>query len=122
MNEIETIHETLLAYPETEVSEPFGLGALVYKVSDKMFALMWVENVPVRLNLKCDPDRAIELRDEYDSIEPGYHMNKKHWNSVYLDGGVPDGIVLELIRHSFDCVLAKQSKAFRVRILHQLTD
>jgi len=122
MNEIETIHEALLAYPETEVSEPFGPGALVYKVADKMFALMSPEKVPVMLNLKCDPDRAIELRDEYDSIQPGYHMNKKHWNSVYLDGGVPDEVVLDLVHHSFSCVLAKQSKAFRQRILQQISD
>ncbi len=122
MNEIEIIHEALLSYPETEVSEPFGPGALVYKVADKMFAIMTPVKVPVMLYLKCYPDRAIELRDEYDSIQPGYHMNKKHWNSVYLDGGVPDEVVLELVRHSFDCVLAKQSKAFRERILRQLTD
>jgi predicted DNA-binding protein (MmcQ/YjbR family) len=80
------------------------------------------ERVPVMLNLKCDPDRAIELRDEYDSIQPGYHMNKQHWNSVYLDGEVPDEVVLELIRHSFDCVLAKQTKTFRERITNQLAD
>ncbi|MEM6821104.1 MAG: MmcQ/YjbR family DNA-binding protein [Verrucomicrobiota bacterium] len=116
MNEIEHLHEAMLAYPETDVSEPFGPGPLVYKVADKMFAIMNPEKIPVMLNLKCDPERALELRDEYPSIESGYHMNKKHWNSVHLDGSVPDSLILELIDHSFDCVLAKQSKHFRERI------
>jgi predicted DNA-binding protein (MmcQ/YjbR family) len=68
------------------------------------------EEVPVRLNVKCDPDRAIELRDQYDAIEPAFHRNKKHWNSVFLDGSVPDKLVLELIQHSFDGVLAKHTR------------
>lgn len=122
MNEIESIHEALLAYPETELSDPFGPEALVYKVAGKMFAILAPERVPVMLSLKCDPDRAIELRDEYDAIYPGYHLNKKHWNSINLTGEVPDPMVLELVRHSFECVVAKQSKSFQDRIRHQFDD
>ena len=122
MNEIEDIHEAILSYPETGVSEPFGPEVLVYKVVGKVVAIMAPERVPVMLNLKCDPERALDLRDEYASIKPGYHMNKRHWNSVYLDGSIPDKMILELVRHSFDCVTAKHPKTVRQRIQKQLKD
>jgi predicted DNA-binding protein (MmcQ/YjbR family) len=84
-----------------------------------MFALLIPDEVPVRMNLKCDPERALELRDQYEAIRPGYHQNKKHWNTLDLDGSLPDEFVEELIRHSFDCVLAGLSKAARERISSQ---
>ena len=120
MNDLEQIHETLLSFPETTEEMPFGPGVLVYKIAGKMFATLTPEAFPVPINLKCDPDRAIELRDEYAAIEPGYHMNKRHWNTLRLDGSIPDPLVLELIRHSLDCVLAGHTKAVRARIAEQL--
>lgn len=120
MNDIELIRSQLLSYPETSEETPFGPEVLVYKVAGKMFATLSPEDVPVPMNLKCDPDRAIELRDEYEAIEPGYHMNKKHWNTLQLDGSLPAPFVEELIRHSLDCVLKGHTKAIRERIEGQL--
>ncbi|MEM7015181.1 MAG: MmcQ/YjbR family DNA-binding protein [Verrucomicrobiota bacterium] len=113
MNDLEQIRSQLLSYPDTTEETPFGPDVLVYKVSGKMFATLSPEDVPVPMNLKCDPDRAIELRDEYEAIDPGYHMNKRHWNTLQLDGSLPDSLVSELIDHSFECVLKKLPKRKR---------
>ena len=85
-------------------STPFGPDVLVFKVSGKMFALATLDEVPTRVNLKCDPDLALELRDRYDQVTPGYHMNKKHWNTVELEGGIPDLELRKMIDHSYDLV------------------
>tara|TARA_R110002096_G_scaffold316010_12_gene510401 strand:+ start:32438 stop:32803 length:366 start_codon:yes stop_codon:yes gene_type:complete len=116
VNDIELLRKKLLGFPETTEETPFGPEHLVYKVAGKMFATLSPDEVPVRMNLKCDPDRAVELRDEHEAIEPGYHMNKRHWNTLKLDGSLGNAFVLELIEHSFDRVLAGHSKAVRVRI------
>ena len=83
---------------------PFGPDNIVFKVRGKMFALLVLDEVPTAVNLKCDPDRALELRDRYEQVGPGYHMNKKHWNTVVLDGVIPDKEVREMIDHSYDLV------------------
>lgn len=92
---------------------PFDEVTLVFKVMGKMFALVslkkW-ENGERSLNLKCNPDWAQELRGDYDGVNPGYHMNKKHWNTVTLNADVPHGFVLELITHSYDLVVKGLSK------------
>ena len=111
-----------MALPEVEETTPFGPEALVYKVSGKMFAVTVPEDVPARMNLKCDPDRALELRDQYESIIPGWHMNKRHWNTVLLDGGVPDALLAELVRHSYELVVAGMKKAERERLMALLTE
>lgn len=95
-----------LSLPQVEESLPFGPEALVYKVAGKMFALLIPDEVPTRMNLKCDPERALELRDRFESILPGYHMSKKHWNTLILDGSLPTKMVRELIEHSFDLVVS----------------
>ncbi len=83
---------------------------MVFKVADKMFALVsWLEN-PLHLNLKCDPNDAIAYRDIYKSLTPGYHMNKKHWNTISIDGGVPDDVLEEMIDKSYELVVAKLTK------------
>ena len=92
---------------------PFGPEDIVFKVKGKMFALLALEEVPTRVNLKCDPDLALELRDRYEQVEPGYHMNKKHWNTVVLDGVIPDGEVRKMIDHSYDLVVRSLPKAKR---------
>jgi len=117
MNDIEAIHGILLGGRETTEETPFGPEVLVYKVAGKMFATFSPDDFPVRMNLKCDPERAIELRDEHAAILPGYHMNKKHWNTLVLDGSLSDSLVIELIQHSFECVVNKLPVATRQRIL-----
>jgi predicted DNA-binding protein (MmcQ/YjbR family) len=95
-----------LALPAAEETTPFGPEHLVYKVAGKMFALTSPDEYPPTANLKCDPDRALELRDRYEDITPGYHMNKKHWNTVNLSGRVPTPLIRELIDHSYQLVVA----------------
>lgn len=84
---------------------PFDEVTLVLKVGGKMFALISLDKEP-SINLKCDPERAIELRERYEEILPGYHMNKKHWNTLMLEGNLPDSLVVEMITHSYELVLA----------------
>lgn len=84
---------------------PFDESTLAFRVGGKIFALMDVD-LFVSVNLKCDPERAIELRERYPGITPGYHMNKRHWNTVRTDGSVPDKLLLELADHSHALVLA----------------
>src|SRR6266566_7112004 len=90
---------------------PFGEDVLVFKVSGKMFALAALDEVPTTVNLKCDPDLALELRDRYDEVTPGYHMNKKHWNTVGIEGGIPDPELRKMIDHSYDLVAKGLPKA-----------
>lgn len=103
---LDAIRSLFLSMPHAEETQPFGPDALVYKVAGKMFALTVPEDYPPRINLKCDPERALELRDEYAAILPGYHMNKRHWNTVVLDGSLPSSLVRELVQHSYDLVVA----------------
>ncbi|MCW5517223.1 MmcQ/YjbR family DNA-binding protein [Muriicola sp. Z0-33] len=92
---------------------PFDQHTLVFKVMGKMFALVPLERIPSQANLKCDPERAIALREEYDGvIIPGYHMSKVHWNTLHLEQ-VPPKLVLQLIDHSYDLVVSKFTKKLR---------
>ena len=106
----EQFREYCLAKAGVTEGTPFGEDTLVFKVAGKMFALLSLEAVPPRVNLKCDPDRALELRDRYEQVLPGYHMNKKHWNTVILDGAIPSQIIVEMIDHSYGLVQAKAKK------------
>ena len=98
---------------------PFGPEAVVYKVCNKMFALMHHDNGIPRLNLKCDPDDAEVLRSIFDAVKPGYHMNKRHWNSVYLDGSISEGAICQMIDDSYDLVVKRLKKSERVN-LHKM--
>ena len=97
---------------------PFDIKTLVFKVGGKMFALTDIEMFE-RINLKCDPEKAVRLREEYSDIVPGWHMNKTHWNSVFTSGTLSDGLVFELIDHSYDLVYQsltrKQKESFESR-------
>lgn len=106
-----------LSKPGAEETTPFGPDFLVYKIHGKMFALTSPGDYPATINLKCDPERSVVLRDEYDSITPGYHMNKRHWNTLVLDGSLPTKLVRELIDHSYDLVVASLPKSARNQIL-----
>jgi predicted DNA-binding protein (MmcQ/YjbR family) len=102
-----------LALPGVEETTPFGPDVIVYKVCGKMFALATPDESPHRVNLKCEPERALELRDRYEEITPGYHMNKKHWNTVQLGGRLSRTLVQELIEHSYELVVASLPKKLR---------
>ncbi len=114
--DIEQIREYCLQKKEVTESFPFDEDTLVFKVVNKMFALTSLENVPLTMNLKCDPDRALDLRDEYEAINAGYHMSKKHWNTLTLDGSLSNDLVKELIDHSYSLVVKGLKKADRERI------
>src|SRR3954469_18582368 len=106
----DTFRTYCLKKPGVFESTPFGPDNVVFKVGGKMFALLALDEVPTAVNLKCDPDRALELRDRYEQVQPGYHMNKKHWNTVVLDGVVPDKEVRDMIDHSYDLVVQSLPK------------
>lgn len=97
------------SHPEVEQSLPFGPDVLVLKTSGKIFLLIPLDKEPLRFNAKCDPEWAIELRASYTAILPGYHMNKRHWNTVIMDGSVPLQLVKKMIDHAYGLV-AKRKK------------
>jgi len=111
--DIEIVREYCLSKPHVTESFPFDEHTLVFKVMNKMFALIGLANEDPYVNLKCDPDYALELREEYDAIRPGYHMSKKHWNSVYLEHGLTRKQIAEFIDHSYDLVVSKLPKKVR---------
>lgn len=100
---IELFREYCLSKKGVEETLPFGPEVLVYKVMGKMFALTGLDD-PDRCNLKCDPQRALDLRATYPSVIPGYHMSKQHWNTVIYNQGVPDKLIFELIDHSYQLI------------------
>jgi predicted DNA-binding protein (MmcQ/YjbR family) len=102
---IEIIREYCLSKKDVAECFPFGDDTLVFKRSGKIFLLANLDG-ELSLNIKCDPALALELRERYSSVVPGYHMNKKHWNTVMIDGSVPDAEVLKWIDHSYDIVKA----------------
>ncbi len=106
---IEKIREYCLSKKEVTESLPFDDETLVFKVLDKMFLLMNLEG-ELRINVKCDPEEAVRLRDTYRAVLPGYHMNKKYWNTVLIDGSVPGHILFEWIDKSYDLVVSALPK------------
>ena len=96
---------------------PFDETTLVFKVIKKMFALIAEDETPLRINLKCNPDEAQILRGMHMSIIPGYHMNKEHWNTIILDGSLPDDLIYKLIDDSYDLVVKGLKKADREKLI-----
>jgi predicted DNA-binding protein (MmcQ/YjbR family) len=106
---IEQLREYCLQKPDAEETLPFGPDTLVYKVNGKVFLLTGFDRHPLQFNVKCDPDKAIELREEYpQSVLPGYHMNKKHWNTILVDGTLGSQQLKECIDHSYELVKRKK--------------
>lgn len=99
-----TVEEYLLSMPGAKLDYPFGENTAVYKADDKMFALVTENKDPVQLSLKCDPILAETLRAKYDTVMPGYHLNKKHWNTIVLTGQLSWDEVKDLIKHSYQLV------------------
>lgn len=99
-----TVEDYILSMPNTKLDYPFGKGVAVYKLDEKMFALIEEQSSPLRVSLKCDPLLATTLRERYESVMPGYHLNKKHWNTLVLTGQLTWEEVQDLIRHSYELV------------------
>lgn len=116
---LEMYYEYCLAKKGVTEHFPFDEDTLVFKVGGKMFALTslkeWEEGNP-KINLKCDPEHGLELRANYDDIQPGYHMSKVHWNTVHVNRGVADALIIELIQHSYDLVLTSLPRKTRESI------
>lgn len=120
--DIQSFYDYCLAKKGVTEHFPFDEDTLVFKVGGKMFALSslteWEKNTP-SINLKCDPDRALELRAQYDGINAGYHMSKVHWNTVAVNGDVPLSLLKELIDHSYDLVFKSLTKKLQSEIVNQ---
>ena len=113
---IEEVRAYCLSLKGVTESFPIDETTLVFKVLGKMFALVGLEKMPLQINLKCDPERSLHLREEYDGIIiPGYHMNKMHWNTLHVDR-LPGNLVTELIEHSYHLVIAKMSKKMKAQL------
>ncbi|MCM4155448.1 MmcQ/YjbR family DNA-binding protein [Gramella sp. AN32] len=111
---IDTYRNYCLSKKAVTEGLPFGPDNLVFKVMGKMFTIVSLDEVPLRANLKCDPERAIELREEHEeNILPGYHMNKQHWNTLVMDGCLDPKLILELIDHSYDLVVSGLTKKLK---------
>lgn len=109
---IETLREYVINKPFVTEGFPFGDNVIVFKVNEKIFLLVPLDTNPLRFNAKCDPEKAIELREQYpDCVLPGYHMNKKHWNTVIADGTLSNKQLLELVEHSYNLVGKIKSKS-----------
>jgi predicted DNA-binding protein (MmcQ/YjbR family) len=110
--DIETFREYCISMKWVTEEFPFDENTLVFKVMGKMFALADVSNFE-SINLKCNPEKAIELREQYPSVTPGYHMNKKHWNTILINGSVPDKIIYSWIKDSYELVVAGLPKKIK---------
>lgn len=104
-----------LALPRVTEDTPFDAKTLCFRIGGKIFAILDME-VFEYVNLKCDPERSIELREQYPGITPGFHMNKKSWNSVSVQGNVPDRLILDLARHSYDLVYSSLPKKIQLEL------
>lgn len=111
--DIETFRNYCLSKKGVEETFPFDEVTLVFKVMNKMFALTGLDNEEFEVNLKCDPEKAIELREEFSEIRAGYHMSKKHWNTIAFEGSLDDKFLCAQIDHSYDLVVQKLKKADR---------
>ena len=102
-----------LAMPGAAEEFPFGDEVSVFKVGGKMFALSALDGAPLEISVKCDPDLAVQLRAAHQAIRPGYHLNKRHWNTITLDGSLPGQMVTDMVTDSYDLVVASLPKARR---------
>lgn len=114
---LETLRDYLLQKESTTEEMPFGPEALVFKVAGKMFALVAWQETPLKISLKCDPMEALFLRDMYTAVTPGYHLNKRHWNTITLDGSVPEAELRRMIDDSYVLVVQGLKKAERDALL-----
>ena len=112
---LEIIREYSLSKPGVSESLPFNEDSPVYKVMSKIFMIANL-NPPISINLKCDPEKAVDLRERYSCVTPGYHMNKTHWNTIFIDNSVPDRVIFEWIDHSYELVSSGLKKSEKVEL------
>lgn len=110
------LEDYILAKPATKLEYPFGEGVAVYKVMERMFALVDEKKTPTNISLKCDPQLAVTLREKYDEVQGGYHLNKRHWNTIVTTGQLDLGEIFALIDHSYDLVVSNMPKADREKL------
>lgn len=110
---IETLRNYCIKKKAVTEEFPFGPETLVFKVKGRLFLLTSLDAEQFQFNVKCDPEKAVELRDRYDAVQPGYHMNKKHWNTVIVDGSIPMGLLKEMIDDSYILVVQSLPKKDR---------
>ena len=113
---LEALRTYCLSKPATTEDRPFGPDTLVFKVMGKMFALTGDEPDPPSVNLKCDPDDALSFRNQFEGVKPGYHMDKKHWNTIELNGDVPESLIFEMIDDSYELVVKGLRKKEREQL------
>ena len=102
--DLETLHEYATSLGQIEDCQPFGPETIVYKTKGKMFLLIAIDQNPLSINVKCNPELAVELREKHTSIVPGFHMNKKHWNTITIDNTLSQKQLKDFIKHSFELV------------------
>jgi predicted DNA-binding protein (MmcQ/YjbR family) len=102
-----------LSFPGSEETFPFGPNTSVFKVSGKMFALSQLDQIPLQVSLKCEPTLAEQLRGAHQAVQPGYHLNKRHWNTVTIDGSMPDPMIEDMVEDSYDLVVSSLSMSRR---------
>lgn len=117
--ELEEIRQHCLLKPGVTEDFPFDESVLAFRVMGKIFLLTNIDAFPQSFNVKCEPELAVDLRDQYDAVQPGYHMNKKHWNTIILDGTVEDALLIEWIDHSYARVAAGLTRAQRDQLKQQ---
>lgn len=113
--DIELIREYCLQKPGTTEELPFGPDVVVFKVRGRVFLLLSLDTEELQFNVKCDPDWAVELREEYSCVQPGYHMNKKHWNTIIVDGTLNTKQIKQMIDHSYELVVNSLTKKVKVK-------
>lgn len=113
----EQIESIFMKKPASTKEFPFGDDTMVFKVMNKMFGLIFLKKSPLNINLKCDPNDAIAYREIYECVNPGYHMNKKHWNTITLDGTISVEIVKDMVDESYDLVVSKLTKKQKEELL-----
>jgi predicted DNA-binding protein (MmcQ/YjbR family) len=114
---IEELRSYCLSKPHATEDLPFDEFTLAFRVGGKIFALTSLDNTPLTVNLKCDPERAVELRERYEAITGGFHMNKKHWNTITFDGSLERSLICEMIDHSYNIVLNSLPKSQRLNLV-----
>ena len=113
----ESLREYCIAKKAVTEDFPFGENTLVFKVKEKIFLLVSLDADPLQFNAKADPEKAIQLREEYDAIKPGFHMNKKHWNTVVIDGSLSTKLIKEMIDDSYDLIVQSLPKKLKEELL-----
>jgi predicted DNA-binding protein (MmcQ/YjbR family) len=116
MMDAASLREWCLARPGVTEEMPFGPVTTVFKVEGKLFALSALDSEPLQISLKCDPDLAEALRRDYEAVRPGYHLNKRHWNTIVCDGSLSDQMVLDMLEDSYDLVVSAMPRKTRERL------